>query len=353
MTRETKIGLLVGLAFIIVIGILLSDHMTSTNDPTKAALSVAGGNVRESVAAPAGQGGASAGPSAVPAAASVPQVSAPAQPVLTQHEVAAPPRPAVQNIQVGPAAGASQAQTPSPITIQQTAQGAPPAQLPGQITQVPPAAGAGTEPPVTFVPPGQAQRAAVHPIQGLAAKYGEVVVVFGEAGASQRAGSPVPMAPLREYKAQPGDSLSKLASKYLGSASKANREAIVRANPSLQQNPDKIVAGRTYFLPAPVTPTAPDAAAGPATPQAADGAGPSTPVAAAPAPSPAPVPDNFTWYTVKENDNLWKIAAEQLGSGNAWTQIRDLNQDVLKGQDRLSPNMRIKLPKQQPVASAS
>ena len=350
MTRETKIGLLVGLAFIIVIGILLSDHMTSTNDPAKAALSVAGGNVRESVASPAGQGG----PSAVPAAASVPPVSAPQQPVLTQQEVAAPPRPVVQNIPVGPATGAAPAQTPSPITIHQTAQGAAPSQTPVQVTQVPPAAGAGTEPPVTFVPPGQAQRGAVHPIQGIGAKYGENVVVFDGTGGTSRAGSPVPMAPLREYKAQPGDSLSKLASKYLGSASKANREAIVRANPSLQQNPDKIVAGRTYYLPAPVT-TSPDVAVGSASasPQAADGASPATPVAVAPASAPAAAADNFTWYTVKENDNLWKIAAEQLGSGNAWTQIRDLNQDVLKGQDRLSPNMRIKLPKQQPVASAS
>ena len=33
MTRETKIGLLVGLAFIIVIGILLSDHIGSTTEP--------------------------------------------------------------------------------------------------------------------------------------------------------------------------------------------------------------------------------------------------------------------------------------------------------------------------------
>ena len=36
MTRETKIGMLVGLAFIIVIGILLSDHMTSTTEPQRA-----------------------------------------------------------------------------------------------------------------------------------------------------------------------------------------------------------------------------------------------------------------------------------------------------------------------------
>ena len=35
MTRETKIGLLVGLAFIIVIGILLSDHLTSSTEPPK------------------------------------------------------------------------------------------------------------------------------------------------------------------------------------------------------------------------------------------------------------------------------------------------------------------------------
>src|SRR4051812_15462959 len=38
MTRETKIGLLVGLAFIIVIGILLSDHFTSATQPHQAAL---------------------------------------------------------------------------------------------------------------------------------------------------------------------------------------------------------------------------------------------------------------------------------------------------------------------------
>src|SRR5215212_3757263 len=38
MTRETKIGLLVGLAFIIVIGILLSDHFTSATQPHQAAM---------------------------------------------------------------------------------------------------------------------------------------------------------------------------------------------------------------------------------------------------------------------------------------------------------------------------
>ena len=42
MTRETKISLLVGLAFIIVIGILLSDHFRATQELPPAVL-VAGG----------------------------------------------------------------------------------------------------------------------------------------------------------------------------------------------------------------------------------------------------------------------------------------------------------------------
>jgi len=58
------------------------------------------------------------------------------------------------------------------------------------------------------------------------------------------------------------------------------------------------------------------------------------------------------WYIVKDNDNLWKIAAEQLGSGNAWQQIRDLNKDVLKGGDTVQINMRLRIPPK-PVASAN
>ena len=38
---------------------------------------------------------------------------------------------------------------------------------------------------------------------------------------------------------------------------------------------------------------------------------------------------------------LWKIAADQLGSGTRWTEIRDLN--ALKS-EQLRVNMRLKLP---------
>ena len=46
MTRETKISLLVGLAFIIVIGILLSDHFRSTQELPQAVLADVGATAR-------------------------------------------------------------------------------------------------------------------------------------------------------------------------------------------------------------------------------------------------------------------------------------------------------------------
>ena len=349
MTRETKIGLLVGLAFIIVIGILLSDHMTSTTEPQKAPLSVAGANVRESVLSPAS-------PGVAPAAAAVQTPTAnvtPSQPVLTGAELAAPPRQAPQVIQVGPA---QPQQGQSPVVVQQGPVQQP--QIPVGVSQGGPAA---QQPPVTIAdapivitPPSQRQQI-THPLQHTAGRFGEEIVNAGEqpAGAQQQTTAPqqtgVPMAGLREYKAQADDTLSKMAGRFLGANTKANRDLIVRANPSLQQNPDKIVTGRTYLIPSATE----VAAAGqqqqqPPPAQAA-------PAQRTPAPAPvaqgAPEAGGFTWYTVKENENLWKIAADQLGSGNAWTQIRDLNPDILKGEDRLKTNMRIRIPNK-PVASA-
>src|SRR3954447_18291203 len=103
MTRETKIGLLVGLAFIIVIGILLSDHLTSSTEPPQAALANAGSNVRQAVTTP-GQ------PGPAPAPVTPPGNTAPQNPVPTQNELAPKPDP-IQIVKVGPGAGTQQ---PSP-----------------------------------------------------------------------------------------------------------------------------------------------------------------------------------------------------------------------------------------------
>ena len=93
MTRETKIGLLVGLAFIIVIGILLSDHLTSSTEPIQAALGGAGNSAREALGSP-GANSASA-----PITVVTPVVT-PQQPVATQAEVTTPTA-AVQIVKIG------------------------------------------------------------------------------------------------------------------------------------------------------------------------------------------------------------------------------------------------------------
>src|SRR5439155_11619849 len=92
MTRETKIGLLVGLAFIIVIGILLSDHLTQTNEPQQAQLVQVAGNVRTGVAVP---GGPRAPAASASAATPATQAARPQQTVLTKEELT-PAKPPVE-----------------------------------------------------------------------------------------------------------------------------------------------------------------------------------------------------------------------------------------------------------------
>ena len=44
--------------------------------------------------------------------------------------------------------------------------------------------------------------------------------------------------------------------------------------------------------------------------------------------------DTFAWYTVKENDNLWKIAEKHLGNGARYKEIFDLNRDRVQPDGR-------------------
>ncbi len=51
-------------------------------------------------------------------------------------------------------------------------------------------------------------------------------------------------------------------------------------------------------------------------------------------------------YIVQEDDSLWQIAAEQLGNGSRYTEIRKLNADILDDEDTITVGMRLKLPAQ-------
>lgn len=299
MTRETKIGLLVGLAFIIVIGILLSDHMTSTNDLPQARLDKSADVIRGGIATPA-----PTDPPVTIVSNNPPAAPAPAGPMLTRREVTGMQQTPLAALPTTRDAGGETVEVAGPEVARS---------------------------PIVIRDAGDAN----------APKKWDWTHAMGEeivTAESSPAARPAPSGPTAtEYTAEAGDSLSRLASKLMGANTKANREAIIKANPSLVANPDRIIVGRTYLIP--------HAAAQPAPTATAD---------SAPASKKATEPRlsaGQSWYTVKENDNLWKIAADQLGSGNAWTQVRDLNRDILKDGQALHPNMQLRLPAK-PVASA-
>lgn len=330
MTRETKIGLLVGLAFIIVIGILLSDHLSVSAEPPRAALVQAGKSVRDGIAAP---GTPTASIPTPPPADPTPQ-----RPVPTRDDLLPPVQrqDAIVSIQTG-----GHPQYRPPITIQHHAPDASYApqgnyaDQPSAYHRLPDETIAGSIPPAPSVDlpapvdggmsRDHATIARDNPLAQLAEQFGEQVVSLDRPARPARQGETLEA---REYVATSGDSLSKIAARFYGRSTKESRELILRANPSLKGNPDLIVAGRTYLIPQKgltVTPA----------PVAVRAAGRSTPVET---------------YTVKEGDTLWKIAKDQCGSVRQLQSIRDLNKDVLKGGDTVIVGMNLRLPTR-PLAS--
>ena len=51
-------------------------------------------------------------------------------------------------------------------------------------------------------------------------------------------------------------------------------------------------------------------------------------------------------YTVRDGDSLWEIAADQLGDGSRYMEVAKLNDDVLSDEDSLTVGMTLKMPAQ-------
>lgn len=332
MTQGTKIGLLVSLAFLIVVFVLLSDHAVSSNDVRPAPVTVAAPTVAKGLTVPG-----VAEPDATPAALRVEANIAPAEQVPTVLEMAQQPsltgsaRVAVGPAPVRPVEISAANHVPTDIRVSTPAEISPGAsvmvlgELPDNV------------------------RSEVVPVAAIGASPAMMSVIE----------QPAPARKQHDYKAMPGDTVSRIARKYYGSDSKANCALIIAANPSLKANPNKIVVGKTYVVPmkeAPVTAAAtvtPPATAS-AVPANAPAPAAATVVAAQIAPAaaavptttvqPAPAPAASRTYVVKSGDSLWKIANSQCKDPNAMAAIRSLNKEVLKKGDALSVGMKLRLP---------
>jgi nucleoid-associated protein YgaU len=345
MTRETKIGLLVGLAFIIVIGILLSDHINTAGDTLQATKTQIYSTVEAGINTPHSQ----------PQGETVmiaPQAVVPQNRVKTEPENEPRPNTGSSMIVVGPGKDPSQVQVPQhqqqvvqgPVQTQDgsdqtNAQG--PVVLSQGNGQV-----AGNDRPAN--PEVATGNSGINQLANEAGKHNEEIV---SASNGKPVGISVPKPGVdlvarpdaRQVVAEENDTVSKFASKYMGANTKANREAIIRANPSVGADGSKVFAGKTYVIPAPAAGPQTTAGGNQGVAQAQPQQQPVhlSPQATNPTPTPTP---NTAMYTVKENDTLWKIASEQLGSGARYTEIVELNKDVLKGGAQVRPNMRLKLP---------
>jgi nucleoid-associated protein YgaU len=361
MTRETKIGLLVGLAFIIVIGILLSDQLMRSTEPPAAPLANVGDTLRKGTTTPASHNRPA--PVAVSSQDASPDNEVPTRDELTRRP---PPVTFVQigrggadgnagggnagnggggaggtNVVIGAGGqngnGAGQLRTAN--TGRTTNAGGEVATRDGQTgtpgrprTIADVAAdmgealvGADGQPLRARTPIGQA---------GPAGQGGQT------AGGSQRP-TQVAGAGMKQYTVEPGDSLSKIALRQMGANTKANREAIIKANPSLQADPDKVVIGQTYNIP-------------PAPGVSAQAQG------RAPTPAPTPAPERTAapikaagaefWYQVQPGDSLWKIAKEQLGDTSTVAAIKELNKANVKNWDVLPAGTKLRMPAR-PLAS--
>jgi nucleoid-associated protein YgaU len=202
-------------------------------------------------------------------------------------------------------------------------------------------------PTITRMPPAASP---AHSLDAVAKQLGEELVSLdanGRAVKTTASGASRTSGNMVEYKAEAGDTLSHIAGKIMGSSSRENVLAILAANPSLKDNPDKIIVGRKYMIPT-------SAAAAP------------TPIVNAPviiAPTNTEIANAQTqsretagefFYTVKPGESLWRIAAEQCGKPSAIAAIKELNKDILKGpeHDQVISGMKIRLPGK-PIAQAN
>lgn len=157
------------------------------------------------------------------------------------------------------------------------------------------------------------------------------------------------------YEVRPGDSLAGIAQKFYGAeqgGKLANIEKIFNANKDKLESIDSIQVGQKLIIPKLENQTDAVLKTGlfekvtATKPAAADKANAKTSAKA-----PAKTPDSaketkeqFKFYTIKESDSLWQIALQQLGDGNRYKEIIQMNKGVLNDADTLVVGTKIKLP---------
>ena len=141
------------------------------------------------------------------------------------------------------------------------------------------------------------------------------------------------------YEVNTGDTLSRIAKRHYGTASTQVINAIFDANRAQLSSPDVLKVGMKLALPQLKNRPIRVARNPKALPQRKSTTEPNmaSPKSASPS-------KRWRWYQIKKNDRYISIAREELGDGARWREIFELNKEKFPDPSRIRDGVKIKLP---------
>lgn len=357
MTKETKVGLLVGLAFIILFAIILSEKGATNNVAPPSNLTVAdasqpgGGSLLPRNTVPLEGDGKISIAKSLPPTTETRTVHTTGNSVIPERSVGVPIPKSQEDVR------------PLPTSIVEQLNYTPMAERQIDLKDVGTTSG-----PESVL----SDSLAIALASGRHSESRRVISPDPEEPMSESAidsrpkpqTPPVAIAPVRivaNHKVQSGESLGKIAAKYYGRSTPSRIDAIFDVNRDKLSSKHAVRVGDMLRIPA-----IPDAdgvsfinASGfsgksinDAHPRRDDEIRIPLPIddkAAIVAhkttdQEPESQPIDFKWYEVQENDTLSRIAARQMGSSRLFLKLYDFNRDLIPNKNAIKPGTKIRIP---------
>ncbi|MBN2562245.1 MAG: LysM peptidoglycan-binding domain-containing protein [Phycisphaerae bacterium] len=394
MTKETKIGLLVGLAFIILFAIILSEKGATRGTTAPSGLSVADataeGERGAGVEKPFGDAGRL--PVEPRLRPTMEEKALSVDSVVMGRELMGQPVPE-DGEPLAPLSESEVAYLNQPVEGEEETEGGPGSEdEEATVTLAEAVAGAlGTKSSGSdSVGQDSAASTASHLASVAAAEEARAKTdaTASKATRSEPNAQPAKPAPKEVvaiqavHKVQPGENLGKIAAKYYGRATPARIQAIFDANrdvlrevhvvraedelkiPAIGGRDDVVFESAPGFVvtsditsprslrrngPARIPVPLSDDAKVKETTSKAD----ARKVASRSSPTRSEDPATFQWYEVRKNDTLSRIAQRALGNEKRFPELYRLNRDLISDKDQIKPGMKIRIPIAASVATDS
>ncbi|MCG3132346.1 MAG: hypothetical protein FLDDKLPJ_03184 [Phycisphaerae bacterium] len=163
------------------------------------------------------------------------------------------------------------------------------------------------------------------------------------------AGSPTPRpekASAKSHAVAKGETLTQIARAQYGSRWKAGLDAMLKANPDKIRDANQITAGVTLVVPAlsAAGPSGKAADAGSPSAKSSLGSGEKGAAGQGGRPSLASAKGTVRQHEVRNGETLYSIARTVLGDASRWKEIHEMNKDVLRDPAQVRAGMTLRLP---------